>query len=139
MKMIGVCCDFLYLRISVPVSMPSMSGMLTSSRITANSRSSTSRKASDPERTMIRFWPRSSRIVLKTSSFSGRSSTIRMLALSIEPSPEHGQQVNTVDGLGQVVPRARLDALRAVALHRLGGDRDDRQVLAARQLADLLD
>ena len=80
--MIGVWADFLYWRTSFAVSRPSMSGMLTSSRITANSRDSTSRSASEPERTITRFWPSSSRIVWKTSSFSGRSSTTRMLALS---------------------------------------------------------
>ena len=36
-----------------------------------------------------------------------------------------------VDRLRQVVPRAGLDALLAVALHRLGRHGDDRQVLAA--------
>ena len=39
MKMIGVCAERLYWRISAAVSKPSMSGMLTSSRMTANSRS----------------------------------------------------------------------------------------------------
>ena len=80
--MIGVCAERLYLRIRLAVSKPSMSGMLTSSRITANSRCSTSRKASVPERTKIRFWSSSSSTVRKTSSFSGRSSTTRMLARS---------------------------------------------------------
>ena len=42
--MIGVCAERLYWRISAAVSKPSMSGMLTSSRITANSCFSTSRQ-----------------------------------------------------------------------------------------------
>src|SRR5918999_5653144 len=134
MKMIGVCADFLYLRIRLAVSKPSMSGMLTSSRITANSRRSTACSASPPERTITSSCPSSSRIVWKTSSFSGRSSTIRIAALSIQPPPQHRQQVDTVDGLGEIVPGARLDALGAVALHRLRGHRDDRQLPAARQL-----
>src|SRR5688572_4738065 len=129
-----------------------MSGMLRSSRMTANSRLSTSASASEPERAMTRFCPSSSSMVRKASSFSGRSSTIRMLALSpcpplgstpvillpIQPPAQHGEQVQPVHGLGEVVPRACLDALHAVALHGLRGHGDDRQVLAARQLADLL-
>src|SRR5262249_34257345 len=147
MKMIGVWADFLYCRMSFAVSRPSMSGMLTSSRITANSRASTSRSASDPERTITRFSPRSSRIVWKTSSFSGRSSTTRMLAFSsfialasaVQPSAQDGQEMQPIDRLRQVVPGAGVDAFLAIALHRLRRHRDDRQIDAARQLADLLD
>src|SRR5438477_805526 len=174
MKIMGVCADFLYWRISFAVSRPSMSGMLTSSRITANSRCSTSRSASEPERTMTRFCPSSSRMLLKTSSFSGRSSTTRMLAFSsltksgtdhvfgecsgnqgrrktwsvpafpsgsspVQPAAQHGEQMQAVHRLRQVVPGARGDALLAVALHRLRGHRDDRQVGAAVELADLAD
>jgi hypothetical protein len=47
--MIGVCAERLYWRISPAVSKPSMSGMLTSSRITANSRCRISFSASLPE------------------------------------------------------------------------------------------
>src|SRR5919106_817245 len=158
MKMVGVCAERLYWRMRRAVSSPSMSGMLTSSRITANSRARTSRSASDPERTMIRFCPSSSRMVLKTSSFSWRSSTTRMLhfsscisgaafalkgpppfRLSMQPASQHREQMQAIDGLGQVVPGARLDALLAVALHRLRRHRDDRQGAAPRQLPDLLD
>src|SRR3954466_10365439 len=151
MKMIGVCADFLYCRIRRPVSRPSMSGMLTSSRITANSRFSTSRSASEPERTITRFSPSSSRMLLKTSSFSERSSTTSMFAFSsviarargapspVQPSSEHRQHVQPVHRLREVIPGARLDALLAVALHGFRRDRDDRQVAASGQLADLLD
>ncbi len=59
-----------------------MSGMLTSSRITANSCVSTSRSASAPELTNTRFCCNSSSTVLKTSSFSCRSSTTRMSTFS---------------------------------------------------------
>src|SRR5678815_4122550 len=139
MKMIGVCAERLYCRISFAVSRPSMSGMLTSSRITANSRCRISFSASDPERTMTRFCSSSSRIVWKTRSFSGRSSTIRMLVLSMQPPSQHGQQVLAIDGFRQIVPGAGGDALLAVALHRLRRHGDDRQLAAARQLLDLLD
>src|ERR1051325_3663130 len=138
MKMIGVCAERLYWRISFAVSRPSMSGMVTSRRITANPRCRISFSASDPERTITRFWSSSSRIVRKTSSFSGRSSTIRMLVLSMQPPSQDGEQVLAIDRLRQVVPRSGGDALLAVALHRLGGDGDDRQLAAARQLLDLL-
>src|SRR5690606_5956822 len=57
---------------------------------------------------------------------------------SVQPSPEHGEQVHDVDRLGEVVPGAGFDALLAVALHRLGGDGDDGQVLALGEPADLL-
>ena len=131
-----------------------MPGMLTSSRISAKSRSSTWRSASSPRTPCTRFWSSSSSIVRKTSSLSGRSSTIRMLASigslcgagrprnhscdavwSVQVSVDHRdsqprrhrQHQLGVDRLGQVVPRAGLDALLAVALHRLGRHRDDRQ------------
>src|SRR5262245_3517738 len=164
MKMIGVWADLLYWRISAAVSNPSMSGMLTSSRMTANSRRRSSANAAEPERTMTRFCPRSSSIDWNTSSFSGRSSTMRIFALSprsagftvsaigippvrssffgarlsIQPAAQHGEQMHAVDGLGQIVPRACLYASHPVALHRLRGNRNDRQILAALQLADLL-
>ena len=48
--MIGVCADLRRARISAAVSKPSMPGMLTSSRMTANSCSSSQRSASSPER-----------------------------------------------------------------------------------------
>ena len=48
--MIGVCAVFVCWRINSAVSMPSMSGMFTSSRMTATSRRSSSRNASAPER-----------------------------------------------------------------------------------------
>src|SRR5678815_4054339 len=139
MKMIGVCAERLYCRISFAVSRPSMSGMLTSSRITANSRCRISFSASDPERTSTRFCPSSSRIVRKTSSFSGRSSTIRMLVLSMQPPSQDGEQVLAIDRLRQIIPRARGDALLAVPLHGLRRHGDDRQLAAARQLLDLAD
>src|SRR5215510_410157 len=139
MKMIGVCAERLYWRISFAVSRPSMSGMLTSSRITANSRCRLSVSASDPERTITRFCSSSSRIVRKTSSFSGRSSTIRMLVLSMQPPSQDREEVPAVDRLRKVVPGPGGDALLAVALHGLGRDGDDRQLAALRQLLDLLD
>src|SRR3989337_1707407 len=139
MKMIGVSGDFWYWRIRRAVSSPSMSGMLTSSRITANSRARISRSASEPERAVTISCPSSSRMLSKTSSFSGRSSTIRIAALSMQPPPQHGQEMQAVHRLGQVVPGARLDALLAVALHRLRRHRDDRQVAPALELADLAD
>ena len=43
-----------------------------------------------------------------------------------------------VDRLGDIIGRAGVEAFLAVALHRLGGDRDQRQVGQRRLLADLL-
>src|SRR5205823_8817059 len=144
------------------VSRPSMPGMLTSSRITAHSLSSSQRSASSPEEAVTMFWSSSSRIVRKTTRLSRRSSTIRMLERSsgapasaslstagmtcdssivisfLQPGLEDRDQLVAVHGLRQVVPRARLDAALAVALHGFRGHGHDRQVLAMRDLADLL-
>ena len=56
--MIGVWAVWRRLRIIEAVSNPSMSGMWTSSRMSANSRSSKKRSASRPERAVTMFWPR---------------------------------------------------------------------------------
>ena len=80
--MIGVCAVWRRLRIIAAVSKPSMPGMFTSSRMTAKSRSSRTRSASRPERAVITFWPKPSRMVSYTRSFSGRSSTTRMSTFS---------------------------------------------------------
>src|SRR4051812_34858486 len=164
MKMIGVCDVFRRERISSAVSRPSMPGMLTSRRITAHSLSSSQRNASSPEEAVTMFWSSSSRMVRKTTRLSRRSSTMRMLERStgsaavatvssgmtargiwadtvtsaLQPGLEDRDELFTVHRLGQVVPRARLDAAFAVPLHRLRRHRDDRQVLAAGNLADLL-
>src|SRR5262245_18034941 len=55
----------------------------------------------------------------------------------VQPGAKDREHLLGVNGLRQIVPRAGLDALLAVALHGLGGDRDDRQVLQPRDLADL--
>src|SRR5262245_38586475 len=155
MKTMGVWADFLYCRIRPAVSSPSMSGMLTSSRMTANSISRMYFRASCPDRALTMFCPSSSRIVLNTTCFSGRSSTTRMLTFSgascrattfvtasptllLQPGPQHRQQVRRVHRFGQVVPGAGLDALLAVALHGLGRHRDHRQIPPLRELADFL-
>jgi hypothetical protein len=49
MKMIGVCSELLRCRMSRAVSKPSIPGMLTSSRINANSRFRRDLSASSPE------------------------------------------------------------------------------------------
>ena len=49
-------------------------------------------------------------------------------ARRVQPDAQQREQLLGVDRLGDVVGRAGLDALLAVALHRLGGERDDRQV-----------
>src|SRR5262245_15038631 len=58
-------------------------------------------------------------------------------ASAMQPRAQHADHELRLDRLRKVVPRTRLDALLAVALHRLGSDRDDRQVLARRDPADL--
>ena len=44
------------------------------------------------------------------------------------PGPQHRQHLFRIDRFRQVVPSSGLDALLAIALHRLGRDRDDRQL-----------
>ena len=51
---------------------------------------------------------------------------------------QQGEQQLDVDRLGDIVGRAGIEAFLAVALHRLGGDRDQRQVGERRLRADLL-
>ena len=47
---------------------------------------------------------------------------------AVEPDAEHRQELLAADRLGEVVRRARLEALAAVVLHGLGRQGDDRQV-----------
>ena len=54
----------------------------------------------------------------------------------IQPDAQQRQQLVGVDRLGDVVARAGLEALLAVALHRLRGQRDHREVLPLGALAD---
>src|SRR5689334_22771507 len=136
MKMIGVCSERARRRIIAAVSKPSMPGMRTSSRITAKSRWRSSRSAALPELALTISVGSSRRMDSSAISFSGLSSTIRTLASSgiarsspVQPDPQQREQLLGVDRLRDVVGGARLDALLAVALHRLGGDGDDRQVL----------
>src|SRR4051812_30307883 len=163
-KMIGVCSLCLRWRMSAAVSKPSITGMLTSSRMTANSSRSSRRRASLPDEAVTMFCPSSTRIDSSARIFSGRSSTTRMLTLSSsagepserglrgaasvisapslaarrleEPDAQQRQQLLGVDRLGDVVRGAGVDALLAVALHRLGGQRDDRQRAEASVAAD---
>ena len=51
---------------------------------------------------------------------------------AMQPHAQRGQQLLGVDRLGEIIRRARLQAFLAVALHRLGGQRDDRQPAVGR-------
>ena len=132
--------------------------MLTSSRITAKSCVSTRFSASSPDAAVTISCPSSSSTSRSARSLSGRSSTIedagavgsRGVPAAVarrrrlgrhrgQPCPQHADHQLGVDRLRQVVPRARLHALLAVALHRLRGHGDDRHVLARGHLADLAD
>ena len=55
-----------------------------------------------------------------------------------DPHPQQRQQQVDVDRLGDVVRRAGVEAFLPVALHRLGGDRDQRDVRQLRARADPL-
>src|SRR5688572_17401261 len=53
-----------------------------------------------------------------------------------QPDPEQRQELLQVDRFRDVIRRAGLDALLAVALHRLGGDGDDRELAEFLEAAD---
>src|SRR3989442_12218646 len=132
--------------------------MLTSSRITATSWSRRKRSASRPESTATIFSPSSASTDSIAIRCAAVSSTIRMSTRSRDagrsgsgsapdpsnvliglacsprsssadqPRPEHGDELLGIDRLGEIVPGPGLDALLAIALHVLGGDRDDGHV-----------
>src|SRR5579862_4556702 len=54
----------------------------------------------------------------------------------VEPHPQQRQQLVGIHRLGDVIRRAGLQTLLAVAFHGLRGERDDRQAAEARILAD---
>src|SRR4051794_19501560 len=121
------------------ISKPSIPGMTMSRRITAKSLVSSARRASSPDFARIMFWSSELRIASSATRFSSRSSTRRMFAFSVtvsppsrawptEPRPHDVKKVVGVDRFGHIVRGPGLDALLAVSLHRLGGERDDRQV-----------
>src|SRR5262245_9028224 len=156
-------------RIRAAVSNPSISGMLTSRRMTATSWSRRKRSASRPDSTATTFSPSS----VSTDSTANRcaavSSTMRMLTRSPDaggsgarslpprssvgliglprsaptppstdqPRPQHRDELLGIDRLGEIVPGAGLAALLSIALHGLGGDRDDRHVTEPRIEPDL--
>jgi hypothetical protein len=54
----------------------------------------------------------------------------------MQPHPHQRQQLGHIDRLGDVVRGAGVDALVAIAFHRLGGERDDGQRMEGGDLAD---
>ena len=79
--------------------------------------------------------PVDSSMTSSASRFRGSSSTIRILdvvgrhgsASAVQPHAQQRQQLVGVHRLGDVVRRPGLQALLAIALHRLGGQRQNRQ------------
>src|SRR5947209_5385795 len=140
-KMMGMCRLRSRSLMIFAVCRPSSTGICTSIRITAKSPSSSSRSASRPEVTLTSSCPSGWRMASSAIRFGGWSSTIRMRAsgasmLPARPEADELHQLVGFDRLGQVVGRARLDALLAIFLERLGGDGDDRQRLVRRVLPD---
>src|SRR3954452_17837244 len=136
MKIIAVFWKRGCSRIIAASSKPSSSGMQTSTRITAISVLSSTSRASRPDEAITRFWPRSFRVTSYASSLAGWSSTRRMLTFSwsirasnsaVQPHADCKQQLIGVDGFGEVVGRAGLEAFLAVAFHGLGRQRNDRK------------
>src|SRR5579863_10647247 len=144
------------------VSKPSMPGITTSSRITANSPVSSAFSAASPDLTGTRTWFSEDRIASSAVRFSARSSTSRILGFAVkvtsslrpgsrlarltrrglpgsgalQPAPHDAQQMPGVHRLGDVVGGAGGDGLLPVPLHRLRGHRDDRQVRELWHLPD---
>src|SRR5438874_3089684 len=147
----GVWRQRLSLRIKVAASKPSISGMRTSSRMSAKADFRIERSASRPEEavTTVRSGPESSDS--RALRLCGSSSTTRMLAeaesvrevigrrlsgLLVQPHPQQRRQLLDVHRLRDVVRRTRLEAFLAIALHRLRGQGDDRQGPELRVPAD---
>src|SRR5512135_304061 len=63
----------------------------------------------------------------------------RLIRVAGQPDAEHRLELVAADGLGQVVRGPDLEAFLAVAFHRLGRQRDDRQRPERLQLADRAD
>ena len=80
-KMIGVCSLRGRWRIKDAVSKPSMPGMETSMRMTAQSSLSRQRSASLPLWAKIKFWPKRRSTASNANSLSSRSSTSRIFTL----------------------------------------------------------
>ena len=78
----GVSLDCSRSRIMAAVSKPSMSGILTSSRIAAKSCSRQARRASLPDWALISSWPSPSNTASNATRFSGLSSTSRIFTVS---------------------------------------------------------
>src|SRR6266446_3085976 len=114
MKMMGTLRVRGRCRISPAVSKPSISAMLTSIRMLTRSVDAGSSGAAS---------------ALGSSTALIGSARPSPPPLANQPRPQHRDELLGVDRLGQVVPGAGLDALLAITLHGLGGDRDDRDVL----------
>src|SRR5579864_1425132 len=145
-KMMGVCRERLSLRMSVAVSKPSMSGMRMSSRMSANSVFRICLSASFPAPAGTTLRPGPLRRCSIASRLWGSSSTTRMFALDEfdivaiplrgQPDSHKRQKLLDVDGFGNVVRGARLDAFLAISFHRLRGNRDDRKTPEFREAAN---
>src|SRR5579875_2323808 len=128
------------------VSKPFMTGICTSSRITAKSWSRTQPRASAPEPALTRFCPSPASTASRASRLAGSSSTRRIFTFGsaaikvspVQPDPQKREQLLYIQRFGYVVRCSRIYAPLAVALHRLGGDGDYRQVLEAAVGADCL-
>src|SRR3954470_16643609 len=145
--MIGVWRQRLSWRMSEAVSKPSMSGMRTSSRMTAKSFLRTCRSASLPERAGMTLRSGADSRCCSAIRLCSSSSTTRMLTLEVrtdrrsaqgtgERGAQEQRQLLDVHGLRDVVVRARLQAALSVLLHRLRGHGDDRHLAQRLEAAD---
>src|SRR4051812_42989637 len=132
-KTIGVCRNRLVSLMMRASSKPLTPGILMSRTMTATSCSRSRRRARSESSARSRRYPGSPRIASRASRFRGSSSTSRMsigggiVHLAVEPDPQQRQELLGVDRLGDVARATRLEALLPIALHRLGGEGNDRQ------------
>src|SRR5687768_8625014 len=125
--------------------MPLRPGILMSRIMAANSWRSIASSASSADCARTSAQPLDSSITSRASRFRASSSTMRILttssamqsgllpfaifvtfALSIKPDAQQRQQLVGVHRLGDVVGGAGLQTLLTIALHGLGGQRENR-------------
>src|ERR1700676_5453081 len=86
----------------------------------------------------MRWTQESCQLDAKESSYRGSGGNALWYAFrtSRNPHAHYGEKLFEVDGFGDVIRRASLQTFVAVALHGLGGESDDGQVLESGNLAD---
>src|SRR6266540_7320952 len=106
--------------------------MTTSSRIKSGSSVFRSSSACSPEVAVTTSYPRGMRTASSRRTFSGMSSTTRivpapllLISVPLAVALDRSDELHHVDRLRDVAVEAGLEKTLAIALHRLGRQRDD--------------